>query len=80
MGESAEDLLAVDPVLGEVHRIRRPGASLGWGELTEGTVRPGSVVVRLYRFRTRHRSRDLRFGRMLRGGQDRSLCLLASST
>jgi hypothetical protein len=46
VGESAEDLLAPDPVLGEVHRLRRPGAGLGRGELAEGTVRPGSVVVR----------------------------------
>jgi hypothetical protein len=46
VGESAEDLLAADPVLGQVRRLRRPGVGLGRGELAEGTVRPGSVVVR----------------------------------
>ena len=33
----------------------------------------------LYRFRTRHGGCDLRFGRMSRLGQDRGLCLFASS-
>ena len=45
MGESAEDLLPADPVLCEVDRLGRPGAGLGRGELAEGTVRPGGVVV-----------------------------------
>ena len=45
MGESAEDLLPADPVVGEVDRFGWPGAGLGWGELSEGTVRPGVVVV-----------------------------------
>ncbi len=45
VGESAEDLPPADPVLGEVDRFRRPGAGLSWGELAEGTVRPGGVVV-----------------------------------
>ena len=45
MGESAEDLLPADPVVGEVDRFGWPGAGLGWGELSEGTVRPGGGVV-----------------------------------
>jgi hypothetical protein len=45
VGESAEDLLPADPELGEVDRFRRPGISLSRGELAEGTVRPGSVIV-----------------------------------
>ena len=45
VGESAEDLLPADPELGEVDRFRRPGVSLSRGELAEGTVRPGSVIV-----------------------------------
>lgn len=44
VGESAEDLLPPDPVLGEVDRFRRVGVSLSWGELAEGTVRPGIVT------------------------------------
>ena len=44
VGESAEDLLAPDPALGEVDRFRRMGVSLGWGQQAQGTVRPGSVV------------------------------------
>jgi hypothetical protein len=32
-------------MLGEVDRIGRLGTGLGWGELAEGTVRPGGVVV-----------------------------------
>jgi len=45
VGESAEDLLPADPELGEVDRFRRMGVSLSRGELAEGTVRPGSVIV-----------------------------------
>jgi hypothetical protein len=45
VGESPEDLFPADPVAGEVDRSRWPGAGLGWGELSEGTVRPGGVVV-----------------------------------
>jgi hypothetical protein len=48
------------------------GREAGWGA---GDWRP----CRLYRFRTRHGSRDLRFGWMSRVGQDRGLCLLVSS-
>src|SRR4029077_9445642 len=36
VGKSAEDLLATDPVLGEVDRFRRVGAALSWCELVEG--------------------------------------------
>jgi hypothetical protein len=45
VGESAEDLLPVDPVLGDVDRFGPPGIGLGRGELAEGTVRSGSVIV-----------------------------------
>jgi hypothetical protein len=45
VGESAEDLLAADPELGEVDRFRRAGAGLSWCELAEGAVRPNVVVV-----------------------------------
>ncbi len=45
MGESAEDLFAADPVLGEVGRFWWPGVGLSRGELAEGTVGPGGVVV-----------------------------------
>ena len=45
VGESAEDLLPADPVLGDVDRLGPPGIGLGRGELAEGTVRPGGVVV-----------------------------------
>jgi hypothetical protein len=45
VGKSAEDLLPADPALGEVDRFRRAGISLSWGELAEGTVRPGIVIV-----------------------------------
>jgi hypothetical protein len=45
-----------------------------------GYQRPIELTAHLYRFRTRHRYRDLRFGRMLRVGQDRGLCIFASST
>ena len=47
MGESAEDLLPADPVVGEVDRFGWPGVGLGRGELAEGTMRPGCVVVLL---------------------------------
>src|SRR5271166_5456063 len=45
MGESAEYLLLADAVVGEVDRLRRLAVSLGWGELAEGAMRPGDVVV-----------------------------------
>ena len=45
VGESVEDLLPVDPVLGEVDRFGPLGIDSGRGELAEGTVRPGSVVM-----------------------------------
>jgi hypothetical protein len=45
VGESAEDLLLADPVLGEVDRLRRLAVGLSWCELAEGAVRPGGVVV-----------------------------------
>jgi hypothetical protein len=38
--ESAKDLFPVDPVLGEVDRLRWAGRCLGWGELAEGAMRP----------------------------------------
>jgi hypothetical protein len=53
VGESAEDLLAAGPVPGEVDRSGPLGLGLGRGELAEGTVRPGSVVVRRYSVSTR---------------------------
>ena len=43
--ESTEDLFPADPVLGEVDRFGWPGVGLGRGELSEGAVRPGCVVV-----------------------------------
>jgi len=43
VGESAEDLFPVDPVLGEVDRLGRAGLCLSWGQLTEGAMRPGRV-------------------------------------
>ena len=46
MGEPAEYLFPADRMLGEVDRLGRPGVSLSRGELSEGTVRPGGVVVR----------------------------------
>jgi hypothetical protein len=45
VGESLEDLFPADPAVGEVDRFGWPGADLGWGELSEGTVRPGGIVV-----------------------------------
>ena len=45
VGESAEDLLPTDPELGEVDRFRRMSVSLSRGELDEGAVRPGIVIV-----------------------------------
>jgi hypothetical protein len=45
VGESAEDLFPVDPVVGEVDRLGRAGRCLGWGQLAEGAMRPGRVVV-----------------------------------
>jgi hypothetical protein len=46
VGESAEDLFPVDPVLGEVDRLGWTGLCLSRGELAEGAMRPGRVVVR----------------------------------
>ena len=46
MGKSAEDLFPVDRVLGEVDRLGRAGRCLSRGQLAEGAVRPGRVVVR----------------------------------
>jgi hypothetical protein len=40
-------LLPADPVVGEVDRFGWPGVGLGRGELAEGTMRPGCVVVLL---------------------------------
>src|ERR1700758_2202400 len=45
VGEPAEDLLPPDPVGGEVDRFWWTGVGLSWGELAEGAVRPGGVVV-----------------------------------
>jgi hypothetical protein len=45
VGESAENLSAVDPVLGEVDRLWVLSLGLSWCELAEGAVRPGSVIV-----------------------------------
>ena len=45
MGESPENLLPADPMLGEVDRIRRAAVGLIWRELAEGAVGPGRVVV-----------------------------------
>jgi hypothetical protein len=45
VGKSTENLLPTDSVLGEVDRFRRASVSLRWGELAEGTVRPGSAVL-----------------------------------
>ena len=41
MGESPENLLPADPVLGEADRIRRAAVGLIWRELAEGAVGPG---------------------------------------
>ena len=41
----AENLSAVDPVLGEVDRLWWLSLGLSWCELAEGAVRPGSVIV-----------------------------------
>jgi hypothetical protein len=46
VGESAEDLFPVDPVLGEVDLRGWAGLCLSLGELAEGAMRPGRVVVR----------------------------------
>ena len=43
MGESAEDLLPADPVLGEVGPLGRPGAGLGGGELAKSAVRRAAL-------------------------------------
>ncbi len=59
-------LARLRPAALRAHRLVTPGTLLAWH--------------RLYRFRTRHGGCDLRFGRMSRLGQDRGLCLFASST
>jgi len=38
VGEYAEDLFPVDPVLGEVDRPGRAGRCLSWGQLAEGAM------------------------------------------
>ena len=45
VGESAENLSAVDPVLGEVDRLWWLSLGLSWCELAEGAARPVAVVV-----------------------------------
>ena len=45
VGEPAENLLPADPVFGEVDRFWLTSAGLSWGELAEGAVRPGGVVM-----------------------------------
>ena len=45
VGESAENLSAADPVLGEADRLWWLTLGLSWCELAEGAVRPGSVIV-----------------------------------
>ena len=45
MGESPENLLPADPLLGEIDRTRRAAVGLIWRELAEGAVGPGRVVV-----------------------------------
>jgi hypothetical protein len=45
VSESVEDFFPPDPVLGEVDQFWWPGAGLGRGELSEGTVWPCGVVV-----------------------------------
>ena len=39
VGEPAEDLIPVDPVLGEVDRLGRARRCLSWGQLAEGAMR-----------------------------------------
>ena len=46
VGEPSQDLFAAYPVVGEIDRFRWLSVGLGRGELSEGTVRPGSVVMR----------------------------------
>jgi hypothetical protein len=45
VGEPAENLSAVDPVLGEIDRLWWLSLGLSWCELAERAVRPGSVIV-----------------------------------
>jgi hypothetical protein len=45
VGEPAKDLFPADLVVGEVDWFGWPGAGLGRGELAEGTVAPGVVIV-----------------------------------
>jgi len=45
MGESLENLLPADPLLGEIDRTRRAAVGLIWRELAEGAVGPGRVVA-----------------------------------
>jgi hypothetical protein len=45
VGESPEGLFPADPAVGEADRFGWPGADSGWGELSEGTVRPGGIAM-----------------------------------
>ena len=45
MGESAENLLPADTVVGEVDRFGWPGVSLSRGELAKSTGYPGQQVT-----------------------------------
>jgi hypothetical protein len=45
VGEPAKNLLPADAVLGEVYQLRWLAVGVSRGELAEGTVRPGRVVV-----------------------------------
>jgi hypothetical protein len=64
----ARGILAVDFVHVDTVLLRRIYALV---VIEHGTRRA------LYRFRTRHRSCDLRFGQLAMLGQDRGLCLFA---
>ena len=55
-------------------RHRRPAVA------RQRVLRPGPAAVPLYRFRTRCRVRELRFGRIGGLGQDRGSCLSACCT
>src|ERR1035438_5493265 len=45
VGEPAKNLLPADAMLGEVYQLRWLAVGVSRGELAEGTVRPGRVVV-----------------------------------
>jgi hypothetical protein len=45
VGEPTEDLPSLDPVYGEVDRLRWPALGLGWCELAEGAVGACGVVM-----------------------------------